>query len=663
MGFVHFGENGWLVDKNGEPFYLTGINYIASYVCTDFFSDFREEILEKDLAKIEEMGLNAVRVPVNWGNAEPAEGIFNEQYFVNFSRFLEMARKHNLYVMPWMLVGVATPHFDIPWRQGRPMLEGHMLRAAENHLRQFARRYKDEENLLFWDVCDEPEWYSGFPGAEKLPWEGGKFEHWLGHMYTAIRKEDPNHLITCGVGEIASERYGYTLKGVAAEVDFMGTTGYPIDSAVEGLDTARNNSYMAFYLKMNAIQDKPVLALEAPGYSTVMYSEEMLGRYFKVSVYSNLVNGGTGVMPWAYNDFSEELWMTPNLDPMPGEPSFGIISNDGRVKPSGEALIEYGKFVRDAKITDYQLRKPKVAVYLSDDYYGRIYYAKRKIRAAMAFVKGCGADMKYVWSDDDWTGIDLLIIPYTGLMRTSAWKRIADFVEQGGKVLFDYDCDYGLSVFTNRLFGVEVQTKHKNHKFNSISLRSPMGQLQPGQEFVFTEKAHSEIFSVGQFGFSIMHGRAICSEYLKVKATTAQVMATFADGTPALLRNRYGKGQAWFFTGQFHSEMFEMPYEDFQSHMMFNLYNAIFQEEGITRPCTYVNAELETGLFEKENGEKLLLLINHSPEENEVRLALSEELKAMQCRLWEERDGITLENGTLSMTMEAAEVVKLVFNP
>ena len=91
MGFVHFGENGWLVDKNGEPFYLTGINYIAKYVCTDFFSDFREEILEKDLAKIEEMGLNAVRVPVNWGNAEPAEGIFNEQYFVNFSRFLEMA--------------------------------------------------------------------------------------------------------------------------------------------------------------------------------------------------------------------------------------------------------------------------------------------------------------------------------------------------------------------------------------------------------------------------------------------------------------------------------------------------------------------------------------------------------------------------------------------
>ena len=35
MGFVHFGENGWLVDKNGEPFYLTGINYIASYVCTE----------------------------------------------------------------------------------------------------------------------------------------------------------------------------------------------------------------------------------------------------------------------------------------------------------------------------------------------------------------------------------------------------------------------------------------------------------------------------------------------------------------------------------------------------------------------------------------------------------------------------------------------------
>lgn len=662
MGYIHFNEQGWLVDRKGEPFFVVGINYVASYVCTNFLEDFRQDILEKDLAQIEAMGLNAVRIPIYWGCAEPEEGVFNERLFQNLDTFIAMAKKHNLYVMPWFLVGIATASADIPYRQGRPIFEGDMLFAAENHLRTFARRYKNEEAILFWDICDEPEFYARLSGnVEKWPYNTKRFNHWLKHMYEAFKTEDPNHLVTLGYGHICTENYGYNLLDSAQILDIMSITCYPYDSAIEGLDTARNNYFMGFFAKMHDIKNKPVFACEAPGFTSVKYSEAMLGRYFRTSIYSSLLNGITGVMPWVYNDFEKALWEGRTLNTDPAEPSFGIVDNNGRIKPSGQALVDFGKFVRDVKITDYTRRKGKVAVYVPDHYFNQnIFHSQRKLRAAMQFVKGCGADIQYVWDSDDLSGYEMVIMFATSC-RIAAWRKLAEYVEAGGNLLYCYDGDCGLTPYFNGLFGVETQTRQKNFDFDKVILKQTIGELEAGRELLFPESIKDERLWMSG-GYNLQSATGFCSEYLIVEPKGAEVMAVFPDDTPAILKHSYGEGRAWFLAGQFQNALFEMKYCNYQNHMMFPLCNGIMTETGITRPCRYVNSELEVGLFEKENGEKMLILVNHAPKENRVELTLSAELAKMRVHAWEDREGVIAENGKITLAMQAAEVVKLMLS-
>ena len=298
MGFIKYGANGWLTDPNGEPLYIAGINYVASYVCTNYWEDWRPEVIEKDLARISELGLNAVRIPMFWGYMEPEQGKYNPDIFGKFNIFLAMCKKHRLYVMPWFLVGIATKEYDVPFRGGRPFFEGEMLKAAENHLKHFIKVYKDEEQILFWDICDEPEWYSRMQyGAAQLPYDRLTISGWVKAMYDAIKSVDQNHLVTLGFGHIATCNFGMHIRDMAEILDLMVVTCYP-GMAQESIDKYRNNYFISYNVKFNALAGKPVYMCEAPGHSSIVFSEDIIGRYFNVSLYSGLINGSTGAMPW-----------------------------------------------------------------------------------------------------------------------------------------------------------------------------------------------------------------------------------------------------------------------------------------------------------------------------------------------------------------------------
>jgi len=648
MGYVHFNEEGWIVDKNDKPLYIVGVNYVSSYICTNFLEDFRPDRIERDLTQMEEMGLNAVRIPVYWGSLEPEQGYFSEKYFENLAAFINMAKKHGIYTMPLCLVGISTKSEDVPYRQGRKFFEGDMLFAAENHLRTLASRFKDEEYLLFWDICDEPEWYSRFIGAEQLPFDRAKFRHWLQHMYQALKEGDPNHLVTCGFGKIASRKYGFTVKDAGKILDFMSITIYPYYYATEGADTARNNNMLSFYAKLNTVFDKPVFACEAPGASTAFFSEEILGRYNKVSFYSNLVNGGTGTMPWCFNDYDEEIRSGNPLSRKPSEHFYGIVDTTGRIKPAGNELAAFGKYVRDIGIVDYKLRKPRIAIFLPEsEYYRGVEHNRTLAWATMQFVKSCGADMAFVWDTKTFSDYDMVIVPPIEMESYPDIMALMKYAEQGGKIIGSYVNMWATNPYMNTLYGMELQTKSRNDNYDHIIMQEDLGTLERGQKVEFPKGYYLKATRIGR-------------DYLYTKAISAQVMATYPDGKPALLKNQYGKGTAWFFTGQFTNSLFDMDYESYVKYLMFSIMDGILHEENIYRPCTYINAELEVGLFEKGEGDKLLVMINHSPDPNPVKVQLEESLAQMDISIWEGKKDVIIREGCVEMTMDAAEVVTLV---
>ena len=650
MGFVHYNNEGWLVDSSGKPMYVVGINYVASYVCTNFFQDWRPEIIEADLKHISELGFNAVRMPIFWGFTEPEIGVYNPVTYERFDTFLQWAEKYNLYVMPWFLVGVATVDKDFPHRNGRNFFDLQMTAIAENHLRTFAKRYKNNERILCWDICDEPEAYSFYYNSEQWPYETARFKHWLQHMYDALKKDDPNHLVTLGFGGIASMNYGYTVRDAAEILDVMVATCYPGDSA-EGIDTLRNNYYLGFYVKFNTRNGKPVFACEAPGFNNIAYSKDMVGRYFNVSIWSNLVNGSTGVLPWVYNDFAEDIWTGREMNDKSLEPYFGIIENDQTLKPNGQALKAFGEFVRDVGITEYRFEKPRVAIMIPNGYYNDLKSAKPKIRSAMQYAKGCGADIAFVWEGDDISQYDVLIVvansgtpfgngTFSATMLNTTHKQIREYVQAGGTLIHGYDSLKGLSPYSNGLFGVEVQTRHKDFGFDSMTVERPFAGWSKGEKVSLSTE-----------------GRV---EYLKVKATTGEVVATFADGSPAIVRNQFGKGTAWLMTGQFHSGTFDMPYDDYLAHPFFRVYDAIFDACKLYRPARYVQSAVETGLLHKTNGDKLLICVNHDHRDLTAKLTLDASLATSTLKDYRTGKPYIPANGVIEVSLTAAGTAVIV---
>lgn len=124
MAFVTLDENLRLRDREGAPFYPVGINYVASYICTNFWEDFRPEVIYRDLKLAASLGVRALRIPMNWGFMEPEERVYNEDIFPMFDRFLDWCRELDMYLMPWFLVGIATQDYDVPFRGGRPFSQG-----------------------------------------------------------------------------------------------------------------------------------------------------------------------------------------------------------------------------------------------------------------------------------------------------------------------------------------------------------------------------------------------------------------------------------------------------------------------------------------------------------------------------------------------------------
>ena len=201
MSAINFNEKGYFVDPNGKPIYIVGINYVPSYAFTNFWDRWNPEIIDKDLKRISEWGLNAIRIYFFWRHNEPQPGIYNPVFFDQFDTFLKLSKKYGLYVMPCFLCHYSEGDCDIPWRNERPFWSGEMLDIAANHLKHFVKRYKDEEQILLWDIFDEPEFSSRIKhGAEQLPYDMNVMANWVKAMYDAVKSIDPNHMVTLDLG-------------------------------------------------------------------------------------------------------------------------------------------------------------------------------------------------------------------------------------------------------------------------------------------------------------------------------------------------------------------------------------------------------------------------------------------------------------------------------
>ena len=160
----------------------------------EFWRRFRDEfVTERDFALIAQLGFDHVRLPLNARGVIADDGSFQEDGFALIARAVEWAERHGLRVLidlhgaPGGQTG--TNIDDSPRGIPELFMAEHYRAQTVALWREIARRFRDSETVLGYDLLNEP-----------LPneWQH-RYQDELVDLYreltAAIREIDPNHLL------------------------------------------------------------------------------------------------------------------------------------------------------------------------------------------------------------------------------------------------------------------------------------------------------------------------------------------------------------------------------------------------------------------------------------------------------------------------------------
>ena len=332
MNPIELGKDYFI--KGKRCFFLVGTNYMPRKSFYRMWEEWEPSQIEEDFKQLKDLGVEALRIPLFWSSVEPEEGVISPTFLERFDKFLEIACKYGVYVMPFLFVGVCVDLWDIPWRQSRNIYKDpEMMRLECKQAEILASRYANNHTIIAWDISDEPYYYAGVTDTETAT-------NWVSSIYKAIKSCDKNHPVTLGFdNNHIVEDTGFQIEKLAPYQDFFSLCAYPIYGlkTPEAHTSTRSTYFTSFFIKFSDV-GKPVLLSEGPSTTTVWTSLERAGNYYKVVMYSSFINNSIGVMPWILYDYSTDYHNKFPLDDKPFETSFGILTSSGEKKPPAEEL-------------------------------------------------------------------------------------------------------------------------------------------------------------------------------------------------------------------------------------------------------------------------------------------------------------------------------------
>ena len=264
---------------SGQPFRVWGLNYDRDHqgrLIEDYWRDEWPKV-EADFASMKQLGANVVRIHLQFGKFCPRPDEVDPAQLDQLGRLLALAERTGLYLD---LTGLGCyQKADIPpWYDA--LNEAGRWRAQVRFWEAVAGRCKTSPAVFCYDLMNEPV----VPGGPQEPgdWLGkgpgldGKFyvqkitpdplkrprtevaRQWMVTLRAAIRRVDPDHLITVGLVAWSLDQPGKLFSGitpevVAEELDFVAVHLYPEKGKVDAnLAT----------LRQFQIGDKPLIVEE-----------------------------------------------------------------------------------------------------------------------------------------------------------------------------------------------------------------------------------------------------------------------------------------------------------------------------------------------------------------------------------------------------------------
>ncbi|MBD3288851.1 cellulase family glycosylhydrolase, partial [candidate division KSB1 bacterium] len=296
--FIQVADDNWHFETSvsrqaflpfGVNYYDPGTHHSEPYDAFDVIGAFDSTDVDRQLGKIRELGANIVRIFLTVKSFEPELFTLNEASFQKLDKLIAIAKKHHLRIIFDLIndwEGTA------PWESWELYAEETTLQGYEFYLEALAERYRDEPAIFAWSLKNEPYVRgpdSGIMGDLWIPYVQFKYgseanlaaawsdyprsgetwesirqpDHaseyvplnspgnqrlydyqlfrediaynWVRRMSAALRRNDPNHMITIGLDQhsvpilnaVSEKTYtGFNPIKIAPLIDYVSIHAY-----------------------------------------------------------------------------------------------------------------------------------------------------------------------------------------------------------------------------------------------------------------------------------------------------------------------------------------------------------------------------------------------------------------------------------------------------
>jgi hypothetical protein len=332
-----------------------GVNYTPSAGWFHSWLEFSADAARRDFEGIASLGVDHVRVFPLWGVVQPNRGLIRRAALDDIGALVDVAAEFGLDVNADALQGHLSSFDFVPawltsWHRRNMFTDPQVVEAEARYVRALGELLASRPNVVGLTLGNETNQFAHAPHPDPHTITGDEAGAWLARLTEAARETAPG-LVTHSMYDAAwyDDAQPFGPAHAAEHGDATIVHSWVFNGAAQryGALAAGSVRHAEYLLQLAAAWNlhatRPVW-LQEVGAPTNVVPVADAPDFLEATVRNAArVPNLWGVTWWCSHDVSRELVDFPEL-----EYDLGLITNDGRVKPTGRRFAELAAELRAA---------------------------------------------------------------------------------------------------------------------------------------------------------------------------------------------------------------------------------------------------------------------------------------------------------------------------
>lgn len=590
--------------------FLIGCNYWASHAGTHMWRDWQPEVVEDDMARLEEGGIQAIRVFPLWPDFQPLTQLYggggslqefrhgekllpddelgnagmSPEAMEHFRFLCDTAQKHNIQVLVGLVTGWMSGRWfvPVPFETKNVLTDPYVLQWTLRFVKTFVKYFKDHPAIRGWDLGNECNCLAGLSSHQQA-------YVWSSLIVDAIKSIDQTRPVVSGMHSLKVEKGNWLMSEQGELCDVLTTHPYPRFTPwcdLDPLNTFRPSLHAVAESLMYAdIGGKPCMVEEIGTLGSIYGNENTAANYIRQVLFNSWAADLRGLLWWC--GFEQIALEQPPYDWHGVERELGMFHLDKSPKPVIGVYQDFKKFIESLPFKTLPKRKTD-AVYIvssDQDQWGVAY-------ASYMLARQAGGELEFFdgGSRHKLPESNLYFLPSIAggaFLSRHRWFEIMDRIKEGATLYISLD-DAVVSEIS-KVLGADVISRSKRPEASPISF----------DKTLFPDVNVTIPAGTIKLEATMTDGRALAQE---------------SDGNPVMTELNYGKGRIVAVCAPIERLLCQTPsaFHGKNVNSFWKIYKWLFGElpnHKVEKSSTFV---LLTE-HELEDGNRVLVAVNASP--------------------------------------------------